>query len=73
MIRILLDIYALVLVANAILSFFPQFRFKEWAIYIRKISDYTCKPIRKIMPHDLPFDFSPMVVILAIQFIKVLW
>lgn len=73
MIRFLLNLYIFVLIADAIVSFFPQLRFHQAVAYLRKAADVTCKPVRRLLPPDLPFDFSPLVVILAIQLIKALW
>jgi len=73
MIRTLLDLYVLVLIADVVLSYLPQFRHHPAVVYIRKASDLSCKPIRKLLPHDLPFDFSPLIVILALNILKALW
>jgi len=73
MIRLLIDLYIFILIADVILSYLPQFRYKNWAVMIKKVADYTCAPVRKIMPPDLPFDFSPMVVIALLKLIEVLW
>lgn len=73
MIRSLINLYVLVLIIDVILSYLPQYRHQHWAQFIKKAADFTCKPIRQIMPPDLPFDFSPMIVIMGLQLIKVLW
>lgn len=73
MIRTLLDIYIIVLIADAVLSFFPQVRHQQVVVGIRQAADFTCRPVRRLLPPDLPFDFSPLIVILAIKLIEVLW
>ena len=73
MIRFLIDIYIFILIADVVLSYLPQFRSQQWAVYIRKAGDFTCKPIRQILPPDLPFDPSPMIVIFALKIIEALW
>lgn len=73
MIRFLIDIYIFILVSDVILSYFPQYRYKNWAMHIKKVSDFTCNPVRKLLPPDLPFDFSPMVVIIFLKLIEALW
>lgn len=73
MIRSLLNLYVLVLIIDVILSYLPQFKGHPVAQFIKKAADFTCRPIRQVMPPDLPFDFSPMVVIIIIQVLKVLW
>lgn len=69
LIRLLIDIYILVLVADVVLSYLPQFRREKWAILIHQMAEVTCRPIRSIMPRDLPFDFSPMIAILFLNLI----
>ena len=73
MISAILDVYVLILIIDVILSYLPQFKNYPAAIYIRKASEFTCKPVRKLInqmfPQDFPFDFSPFIVILAIKFI----
>ncbi len=73
MIRSLINLYVLVLIIDVILSYLPQFRHQPWAQFIKRAADFTCRPIRQIMPPDLPFDFSPMIVIIGLQLFKVLW
>ena len=73
MIRIFLDVYVLILITDVILSYFPGLAFSPWVKTIKKLADLTCVPIRRIMPSNLPMDFSPMIVILGIQLIKMLW
>lgn len=73
MIRLLIDIYILVIIVDAILSFFPQLRFNQIVLTLRKLADFTQKPIRKYLPADVPFDPSPLIVILLLNLIKALW
>lgn len=73
MIRSLINLYVLVLIVDVILSYLPQFRNQPWARFIKKASDFTCRPIRQVMPPDLPFDFSPMIVIIGLQLFRALW
>ena len=73
MIRTLLDIYIFVLIADAVLSFFPQVRHHQVVLGVKQAADFTCRPVRRLLPQDLPFDFSPLIVILGIKLIEVLW
>jgi uncharacterized protein YggT (Ycf19 family) len=73
MIRTLLDLYSLLLIADFIISFFPSIKYQPWVRNIRKASEFTCKPVRQILPPDLPIDPSPFIVILAINLLKLLW
>ncbi|MBL7664911.1 MAG: YggT family protein [Bacteriovoracaceae bacterium] len=73
MIRLLLDIYAFIIILQIILSYVPAFRDQIWMFWLRKVCNFTQDPIRKILPPDLPFDFSAVVVVLIINIIKMLW
>jgi YggT family protein len=73
MIRTILDLYVLVLIADVVLSYLPQYRRVPAVVYIRAAANFTCRPIKKLLPKDLPFDFSPLIVIFALNLIKALW
>ncbi len=77
MIRILIRLYTVLLLADVILSFFPQTLKHEWRRKLKKVCDYTCDPVRRALPNHLPFDFSPMIVIflcyLFIELFNYLW
>jgi YggT family protein len=70
MIRFFIDIYILILVVDAVLSFLPQFRHERWVMTIRRIASYTLDPVRRILRKtvpDLPFDISPLIVIIGLK------
>lgn len=73
MIRFLLYLYALVIVIDAVVSFIPSLRGQEWVYKVKKLADLSNRPVRKILPPDLPFDPSPIVVILLIFVFIKLW
>lgn len=73
MIRLILDLYTVILVVYVVISYFPQYRYKDWYQLIQKLGDFTCKPIRNALPRDLPFDPSPIIVFFIISLIKTLW
>lgn len=73
MIRFLITVYIYILVFDAILSFFPDIRKYPWAQLIKRISDATCKPVRKYIPDSMGFDISHFIVIIILQTLKVLW
>lgn len=72
-IRTLLKLYILALILDAIFSYFPELEKHDWRKKLRKLCDYTCDPIRKRLPPHLPFDFSPLLVILLINLLMILW
>ena len=73
MIRMLLDLYVLVLIADVVLSYLPQYRRQSAVILIKKAADLSCKPVRRLLPQDLPFDFSALIVIVGLNLFKALW
>lgn len=73
MIRSLLDLYILLLIVNAILSYFPKYGLYPVVQKINMAANFTCAPVRKYLPKDLPFDVSPLIVIFLIKLITVLW
>ncbi len=72
-IRTLLELYMLALIVDAICSYFPQLEKHKWRRELHKICNYSCEPIRKKLPPNLPLDFSPFIVILLIQLLMFLW
>lgn len=73
MIRFLIDVYILLIIIDAILSYIPQLRQFPIVGYIRMIAEYPQRPIRKYMPQGLPLDPSPLVVILVLKLFVALW
>lgn len=73
MIRALINLYILLLIVDVILSYLPQFRHHPMVQWIRKAADFTCKPIRKVLPPNLPLDISPLIVILLLKLAVALW
>ena len=72
-IRFLLNIYILLLIVDAILSYMPQLKSNDYVKKLRMITDFSCEPVRKLLPSDLPFDVSPLVIIVSIKIIELLW
>jgi len=66
-VRLVIDIYILLLIVDTIMSYLPQYRRQAWALNVKKGADFTLKPVRKFMPADIPFDFSPIVVIILLK------
>ncbi len=73
MIRLLLNIYMVIIVVDALLSYFPQARTNQIAKQIKMLADLTQKPIRRFLPPDIPIDPSPLIVIILIQVMIKLW
>lgn len=73
MIRVLIDIYIILILLDAILSYIPNLKSNLYVQKLRKICEFSQKPIRKYMPQGLPLDPSPIAVILLLKLIEALW
>lgn len=67
MIRYIVEFYILLIIVDSVLSYLPQFRHEKWAKKIKQGADLSLTPVRKLLPQDLPFDFSPIVVIIILN------
>ena len=66
LIRLLLILFVVMVIADAVLSYFPNSQSNEWAKKLRKICDYVLNPLRRLFPADMPFDVTPMIIILGV-------
>ena len=77
MIRALINLYILLIIIDTILSYLPQFKYQRWALYVRRYSNFTLNPVRRLikryLPADFPFDISPIVVIVVLKLFEALW
>lgn len=67
-----IQLYALVIVARAISTFFPISPTSALApvvSFLYRITEPVFAPIRRVMPATGPMDFTPLVVLLALQFV----
>lgn len=67
MIYYILRIFIYILIIDIILSYFPQLMSQKWAQTLHKIADAPQKPIRELLPKDLPLDPTPMILIILIN------
>ncbi|WP_408097635.1 YggT family protein [Peredibacter sp. HCB2-198] len=67
MIHYLLQLFIYIIIADVILSYFPDVRRQQWAQVLHKIADAPQRPIREMLPKDIPLDPSPMIIIILIQ------
>ena len=73
MIRFLINIYICILVVDVILSFLPELRKYQAAQLIRKLSEPSCRLVRRYLPSDMGFDISHFIVIVILKLITYLW
>ncbi|NBU37297.1 MAG: YggT family protein [Actinobacteria bacterium] len=68
----LVDLYAVIIVLRAISTFFPispSSPFAPVVSFLYRITEPVFAPIRRVMPATGPMDFTPLVVLLALQFV----
>lgn len=68
---LILSIFSLLLLARALLSYFPQLDYSNPLVRIViDVTEPVLRPIRRALPQQGPIDWSPMVAILAIWLIR---
>ena len=63
-------LYSVVIIARAISSFFPispGSPFAPVVSFLYRVTEPVFAPVRRVMPATGPFDFTPLVVLLALQ------
>ncbi len=72
MIRFIFAIFIMLTIADTFISFMPRVRGLAWAGQFHRVVDLPQKPIRKILPPQLPIDLSPLVAILLFNLLMTL-
>jgi uncharacterized protein YggT (Ycf19 family) len=73
-ILMVINVYMLVIIADAIVSYLPQYKNKEWAIKLSGLAGYSLSPVRRILPpNSMNIDISPFIVLMVLSLLKVLW
>ena len=68
-VRVVAQLFIYVVIASALLSFFlPPYHFVREAL--DRIVDPFLHPIRNLMPKTGMIDFSPLILIFAVQFLS---
>lgn len=67
LIRTILNIYMMVLICDAVLSYLPQYRHHTFAKKINTWANFSLAHVRKLLPGDFPVDISHIIVIVTIQ------
>jgi|KBSSwiStaDraftv2_1062776.scaffolds.fasta_scaffold27221_2 YggT family protein len=70
LIAALIDLYSLVVLAAVIMSWLPVNRRNPLAITVFRLTEPALAPIRRALPSIGGLDFSPMVLLLALQVLK---
>lgn len=67
---IALNIYLWIIFARAILSWVNPDPYNPIVQFLYKVTEPVLNPIRRMMPYGVGIDFSPLIVILVIYFIR---
>lgn len=68
----IVSLYTLVIVLRAVSTFFPIRSTSPFAPVVSvlfRLTEPVFAPVRRVLPQTGPFDFSPLVVLLAIQLV----
>ena len=66
----LIDLYSIVVLVDAIMSWFPVDRRNPIAVGLRRLTEPVLAPIRRALPPMAGLDLSPMVLLIALQLLK---
>ena len=66
----LIDLYSFVVLAAVIMSWLPMHRRSPLAMMVFRLTEPALAPIRRALPSMGGLDFSPMVLLLALQLLK---
>ena len=71
MIAAILEIFILLTFIDVIIGFVPDEKIRRHPVVVqlRAIVDVPQRPIRNLLPPNIPFDPSPMVVILVLRMV----
>ncbi len=71
---LLIDVYCFIIFVSAILTWFPIDRDNDVVRFIDNLASIVLDPIRRFIYYRLnwnfPIDFSPIIAILGLQFLK---
>jgi YggT family protein len=65
-----LTIYFWLMLAYALLSWFPSFRRYRWTDYLAMLVEPVVAPVRRIIPPVAGLDLSFLVVLILIQWVN---
>jgi len=70
-IEIVLTVYMWIIVIRALISWVNPDPYNKLVIFLYRVTEPVLRPIRRIIPrHNLPIDFSPLIVLLVILFLQ---
>jgi len=72
MLHALINIFILMVLVDAVISFVPNPNVQRHplVLQLRKIVDVPQRPIRQLLPPNIPFDPSPLIIILVLRMVE---
>lgn len=72
MLHALINIFILMVLVDAVVSFVPNPNVQRHplVLQLRKIVDVPQRPIRQLLPPNIPFDPSPLIIILVLRMVE---
>lgn len=72
MLHALINIFILMVLVDAVISFVPNPNVQRHPVVmqLRKIVDVPQRPIRQLLPPNIPFDPSPLIIILFLRIVE---
>lgn len=72
MIDWVLQIFIYIIIADVLMSWVPEVRRQPWAQKLHEFANIPQKPIRDMLPKDIPLDPTPMIIIMICQILMYL-
>ena len=70
-IEVVLTVYMWIVVIRALISWVNPDPYNKIVIFLYRVTEPVLRPIRRMVPrHNLPIDFSPLIVLLVILFLQ---
>jgi YggT family protein len=66
-----LDLYLLIIIARAIISWVNPDPYNPIVQFLYRVTEPVLRPIRKRLSFGMGIDFSPIIVIMVIYFLKI--
>jgi YggT family protein len=65
--KLLVNLYTIVLLVYAVISWIPDLRGGRWAYYLSRVVDPVLAPIRRVIPPLGGLDLAFLVLLLVLQ------
>ena len=69
----LIDLYSLVVLAAVVMSWVHADRRHPLVQAVFNVTEPALAPIRKVLPPTAGFDFSPIVLLIALRLLREIW